>query len=465
MRYTWLVYFSAVLHLAANAVLAGVSPEEARKLDGPLTPVGAERAGNAEGSIPAWTGGIKTPPPGYEVGDHHPDPYPDDPILFTISAENMPSYAANLSEGQQALLRAYPDSWRMNVYPTRRSAAYPEFVYDALKANALEAQVIPEGRGGVRNARITSAFPLPRQGVEAVWNHLLRFRGLYLERYNGQVPVTRRGRFRPILLEEEIAFPYSFNDDHPIKTRFPSLLAAFKQKVVSPGALAGFGQLTLEPWDFTSGDRNTWVYSPDLRRVFRTPFSGFDNPAPNTDGLRFADENDMFNGSPYLFDWTLKGKREIYVPYNAYRLHSNKHSYADMFQQHHLNPQLARYELHRVWVVEGTVKVLQRNPNALLLENRGHLYSRRVFYIDEDTWQIAVADNYDRSGQLWRFSEGHMINFYEVPVPWYTLEVFYELKQQRYLVTGLNNQRRAAEFDEDINPRLFGPNALDYYVR
>jgi hypothetical protein len=464
MRYTWLVYFSAVLHLAANAVLAGVSPEEARKLDGPLTPVGAERAGNAEGSIPAWTGGIKTPPPGYEVGDHHPDPYPDDPILFTISAENMPSYAANLSEGQQALLRAYPDSWRMNVYPTRRSAAYPEFVYDALKANALEAQVIPEGRGGVRNARITSAFPLPRQGVEAVWNHLLRFRGLYLERYNGQVPVTRRGRFRPILLEEEIAFPYSFNDDHPIKMRFPSLLAAFKQKVVSPGALAGFGQLTLEPWDFTSGDRNTWVYSPDLRRVFRTPFSGFDNPAPNTDSLRFADENDMFNGSPYLFDWTLKGKREIYVPYNAYRLHSNKHSYADMFQQHHLNPQLARYELHRVWVVEGVL-----SPTAT---RRGigpgrpnHRYQRRVFYLDEDSWQILIAEGYDHQGQLWRVNEGHVINYYEVPLLWTTLEVSHELQERRYVVGGVDNQRPMIRFSDTGSHKGFGPNALKNFVR
>jgi len=116
-------------------------------------------------------------------------------------------------------------------------------------------------------------------------------------------------------------------------------------------------------------------------------------------------------------------------------------------------------------VVEGTVKVPKRNPNALRLEDRGHQYSRRVFYIDEDTWQIAAADNYDSDGQLWRVSEGHMINFYEVPAPAYTLEVFYDLKQQRYLATGLNNQRRAARFDEEINSRLFGPNALEYYVR
>ncbi len=105
------------------------------------------------------------------------------------------------------------------------------------------------------------------------------------------------------------------------------------------------------------------------------------------------------------------------------------------------------------------------NPPAIQLENRGHLYSRRVFYVDEDSWQIAVADNYDQEGRLWRFSEGHMVNYYEVPVPWYTLEVYHDLKQRRYMVNGLDNQRRTYQFDETMNPRLFSPNALHYYFR
>jgi len=464
MRYAWLVYFSAVLHLVANTAIAGVSPEQALQLEGSLTPLGAERAGNAAGSIPAWTGGIQTPPPGYEVGDHHPDPFPEDTVQFSISAENLDDYAANLTEGQQTLLRAYPDSWRMNVYPTRRSAAYPEFVYEALKTNALAAQVLTEGRGGVRDARISSAFPVPTQGLEVVWNHLLRFRGMYLERFNGQVPVTRRGSFRPILMEEEIAFPYSFSYDHPIKAHFPTLLAAFKQKIVSPGALAGFGQLTLEPWDFTGDDRKTWIYSPDLRRVFRTPFAGYDNPAPNTDGLRFSDENDMFNGSPHLFDWTLKGKREVYVPYNAYRLHSNKNTYADLFHQHHLNPELARYELHRVWVVEGVLSQTAKRSD-IGPGRSNHRYQRRVFYLDEDSWQILIAEGYDHEDQLWRVNEGHVINYYEVPLLWTTLEVFHDLKQRRYVVGGVDNQRPMIRFSEKGNPTNFSPNALKYYVR
>jgi benzoyl-CoA reductase/2-hydroxyglutaryl-CoA dehydratase subunit BcrC/BadD/HgdB len=155
----------------------------------------------------------------------------------------------------------------------------------------------------------------------------------------------------------------------------------------------------------------------------------------------------------------------MFIPYNAYRLDNGELKAADILQKRHINPDHARYELHRVWVVEGTVKVAERNPNALRLEDRGHQYSRRVFYLDEDSWQLALADNYDRNGNLWRVSEGHMINFYEVPVPWYNLEVFYDLQQERYVVVGLNNQRQVTTFDDQINPRLFGPNALDYYVR
>lgn len=458
-----LLYF---VLFAAGTASGGVSPLEAAKLDGPeLTPLGAERRGNAAGTIPPWTGGITAPIPGYTPRNHHADPYPQDQVLFAITADNMQQYDEKLSEGQKALLKQYPNSWRMNVYPSRRSAAYPDFVYAALKTNATAAAVIPGGRGGVRDTVVTSPFPIPRDGEEVVWNHNLRWRGIHASRSGGFAPITRRGNHTLVLLEEDWVSPYAIPGTHELKTRFPQLLGAFKQKVLSPTFLAGSGRLAVESINYNDVNRMSWSYSPDLRRVLRSPFAGYDNPSPNTDALRFNDEVDMFNGSPVLFDWRLLGKRELYIPYNAYRLHSGTLTAEDILQKRHINPDHARYELHRVWVVEGTVKVPHRSPNAIRLENRGHLYSRRVFYIDEDTWQIAVADNYDEDGQLWRFSEGHMINYYEVPAPWYTLEVFYELKQQRYLVTGLNNQRRATEFDEDINPRLFGPNALDYYIR
>jgi hypothetical protein len=422
-----------------------------------LTPVGAQRAGNEAGTIPAWEGGITEPIAGYSPGKRVTDPYADDPVLFTITAANQQEYAQYLSEGQKALLTQYPDSWEMNVYASRRSAAYPAYVYEAFKTNASSSKLVTEGRGGVDNSVVTSPFPNPTQGVEVIWNHNLRYRGTHIKRVDGSAAVTRRGNYTLILRDEEWAIPYAMPGDVAAEAGYPNLLAAFKFKVFAPGFITGSGGLVHDFLNINKARRQTWIYSPDLRRVLRTPFNGYDNPASNSDSLRFNDEGDMYNGSPALFNWKLLGKREMYIPYNAYRLNSSDLKVDDIVGAQHIKPDNARYELHRVWVVEGTLKSAKGA--------RSHEYSRRVLYVDEDSWQIAAADNYDKDGGLWRVSEGHMINYYQVPVPWYTLLVYYDLKARRYLVNGLDNQRRAPQFDDDINARLFGPNALDYYVR
>ena len=171
----------------------------------------------------------------------------------------------------------------------------------------------------------------------------------------------------------------------------------------------------------------------------------------------------MFNGSPALFDWKLVGKRELYVPYNAYRLHDSSLKVKDILQNDHIAPGLARYELHRVWVVEGSLKKGGGGADGRLRTH--HSYSRRVLYVDEDSWSVLLADNYDNDGKLWRFSEGHLINYYQVPVPWYTLQTNYDFKQRRYLVSGLDNEFGPYEFTDSVNPIEFSPNSLDYYVR
>jgi Protein of unknown function (DUF1329) len=422
-----------------------------------LTPVGAERPENSTGTIPAWSGGITAPPSDYVAGERLVDPYPDDEVLFRITSSNMDQYAAHLSEGQKKLLSERPDSWHMNVYVSRRTASYPEYVYKALAKNLHDARLIEEGRGAVEQSVVTSPFPIPANGLEIIWNHNLRWRGVHVSRFDGTAAVTRRGNYTLVVQEDEWAFPYAREHAGEFQTQFPNLLVAVRKRVIAPGFVSGNGLLTLDSINHNQTPRESWLYSPDLRRVLRAPFSGFDNPAPNSDGLRFTDENDMFNGSPGVFDWKLIGKREMYVPYNAYRLHSGELNDKDILGPHHVNPEHLRYELHRVWVVEGKVKTGRGE--------RGHQYSKRVFYIDEDSWQIALAENYDSKGELWRFSEGHMINYYQVPVPWYSMMVYYDFKQRRYLVNGLDNQRRATTFDGDFNPRLFGPNALDYSVR
>jgi hypothetical protein len=447
-----LLFLGAIF--TAVTTSAKVSPDEAARLEADLTPLGAERAGTAAGTIPPWTGGITAPPPGYEPGDHHPDPYPDDAILFTITAANVEEHAAHLSEGQKALLLTYPDSWRMPVYPTRRSASFPPWVYDAAKVNATRAEVVVEGKGGVVNATITSPFPIPQSGLEVIWNHNLRWRGIHVARSHGAAAVTRLGHYGVVLAEQEVGIPYGAPHLTPFKEAYPNVILALKSKIIQPALLVGNGSLIIEPLDQTNDPRKAWTYSQGLRRIVRLPHAAYDFPIPNTENLQTIDDLGLFNGPPDRFVWKLVGKRELYLPYNAYRLHSDSLTDSDILQLGHINPELARYELHRVWVVEGILKPGQR-----------HRYARRTFYVDEDSWQIVVADTYDHDGQLWRVAEAHMVNYYDVPVLLSTLEVYHDLKERRYLATGLDNNRNMYRFSEDVDPREFSPNALLYYIR
>jgi hypothetical protein len=438
----------------AQSSRAGVGAEEAARLDADLTPMGAERAGNAAGTIPAWTGGITAPPPGYAPGMRHPDPFPDDRALFTVTAQNLDAHAEHLSEGQKALLRAHPESWRMRVYPTRRSASFPDWVYAAVRENATQAHVVLEGKGSVSGARVGPPFPIPHSGVEVVWNHNLRWRGARVARSEGIAAVTRRGNYRVVLLEQLLGLPYAASSPDAFGRAFPNVLLAQKTKVIAPSRLAGDGSLVIEPIDQTRDPRRVWQYGRDLRRVFRQPYAAYDFPAPYSDDLRTLDDAWLFNGPPDRFDWELIGKRELLIPYNAYRLHGGDVGPADILGRQHIEPELARYELHRVWVVEGKLR-----PGAR------HVYARRVFYVDEDSWQIALAESYDADGRLWRVAEAHALNYYEVPVLWDTLETYYDLRAGRYLVTGLDNERNPYEFSEGSDAREFSPNALTYYVR
>ncbi len=463
---------SKILTLMVSAMLLTANPMidaaagATDVLDSPaFTPVGAERAGNADGSIPAWTGGIKQAPADYNPGERHTDPYAGDPILFTINADNAEQYADKLSAGQRELLQRFPQSWYLNVYRSRRSASYPDFVYEGIKANAGTATLLKTGLGGVTNAAIASPFPIPREGVEVLWNHIMRWRGIRVSRIGGQAAVTRKGNYRVILLQEEFASPYGRPQASSFSKTHPYTDMGFMQKILAPGSEAGFGQLLLDTHNYVAAQRQSWVYNPNLRRVLRAPLRGFDSPAPQSDGLRLQDENDMFNGSPALFDWKLLGKRELYIPYNAYRLETDGLGNDDILQQQHANPELLRYELHRVWVVEGTVRSATQNRRNMDPEKRGHSYSRRVFYIDEDSWQIAIADSYDKDGKLWRTAEGHMMNYYEVPVPWYTMEFFYDFKAGRYLAKGLDNEFGMTRFSNLISPNDFSPLSLQYFVR
>lgn len=433
---------------------AGVTAEEAARLGADLTPIGAERGGNADGTIPAWTGGITQPPTGYVQGTWHRDPYPEDSALFSISAANLDEYGEALSEGQKALLLAYPDTWRMHVFPSRRTASYPDWVYEAVQANATAAQLVTEGRGSVTGAIVSSPFPIPQSGVEAVWNHTLRFRGVRVSRGVGSAAVTRRGNYSVVVTQQEIGLPYAAPGENAFKREHPNVILAIKSKIIAPALRSGDGALVIEPIDQTRDPRKTWNYSRALRRVLRNPRFSYGHPVPDSSGLQTVDGQDLFNGPPDRFDWQLLGKRELYVPYNAYRLHGDTVDSDELLFTGHINPERGRYERHRVWVVEGRLK-----------EGERHVYSRRVFYLDEDSWQVLVTESYDRDGRLWRVAEAHALNYYEVPLLWDTLQVYHDLQERRYFIAGLDIGLTAPRFEDGGDPREFTPNALLYYVR
>ena len=433
---------------ASNATLAKLSAEEVARLGQDLTPMGAEKAGNADGSIPAWNNGITAAPAGYEVGMHHLDPFSSDKVLFTIDKSNIDKYKANLSPGQIALFEAYPDTFKMPVYETRRSASYPQFVYDATKEFAPTAELI-EGGNGIKNTAIGIPFPIPKTGLEAIWNHLLRFRGESIERFGGQAAPTASGSYNYVGFDEQLLVKYSDPSATPTELQDSNILFKFKQSVTQPARLAGTALLVHETMDQILTPRQAWTYNSGQRRVRRAPNVAYDAPGTAADSLRTTDDFDMFNGSPNRYNWTLKGKQELYVPYNSYKLHSDKLEYDDILKPGHINPEHTRYEKHRVWVVEANLK-----------DDTRHIYKKRVFYIDEDSWQVTVTDIYDNRDQLYRVAMAYGLNYYEVPTQWSTLEVYHDLNSRRYLAIGLDNQEKMYDFSKSFNDNEFTSSAL-----
>ena len=261
----------------SSAAMAKMSAEEVARLGQDLTPFGAEKAANADGSIPAWNGGITSAPEGYEPGMHHLDPYSADKVLFTIDKTNLDKYKANLSPGQIALFEAYPDTFKMPVYETRRSASYPQFVYDATKEFAATAELI-EGGNGIKNTAIGIPFPIPKSGLEAIWNHLLRYRGQSIERFGGQAAPTASGSYNYVGFDEQLLVKYSDPKATPAELQDSNILFKFKQKVTEPARLAGTALLVHETMDQILTPRQAWTYNSGQRRVRRAPNVAYDAP-------------------------------------------------------------------------------------------------------------------------------------------------------------------------------------------
>ena len=409
---------------------AELSAADVAKLGTTLTPMGAEKAANAAGTIPAWDGGITKVPAGlgFKPGGTYPDPFASDKPLFTITAATADKYKDNLSPGQLAMLKQYP-TYKLPVFQTRRTASYPEAHYKETRDCAAKAK-LSTGGNGVTGCDGGTPFPIPKNGNEAIWNQQLHYKGNTFAQHWAQAAVTASGDFALVKFEYEYDLSYGNLLKTPAQ-REQNKILNYLQVTTAPARLAGQILLVHETVDQSKEPRSAWTYNPGQRRVRLAPNVAYDNPGTAADGLRTNDDFGMFNGATDRYEWKLVGKKEMYIPYNSNRLSDPKLKYTDQLRPGHMNQDLARYELHRVWVVDATLK-----------SGTSHIYSRRTFYLDEDSWNVVLIDKYDGRGQLWRFSEQHSENWYDVPMWFGTVEVHHDLQSRRYIAMGLRSEEK-----------------------
>ena len=464
-RKNWVVFAGALslgLGLGAtSSAYAKASAADAAKLGKELTPVGAVAGANADGSIPAWVGGknfdaevrgltpakleelrqkfeeIRKTSPGdfdallkyldsFTIADYPKVSAQIDAIiaklppdlktlatkqrqqiggggkfekpLFIITKADVAKYGDKLTEGQKAMFAKYP-TYKMIVYPTLRSAFFPDEINAATIKNAPVAEL--KGTDEVAGAVLGFPFPVPSSGAEVIWNHKMRY--LY-----------------------------------------------YLSNVVAPARVAGQLTLVHETSGAEGSGRNAWIFNPGLGRVNKAPDVGYDNPYIGTDGEQFNDQVDMFNGALDRYTWKLVGKKEMYIAYNSFLINAPLIKYKDIIRPGHINQNLSRYELHRVWIVEATIR-----------DGLRHQFKKRRFYVDEDSWAIAAVDAYDNRDQLWKVQEAQLISVPFVPTVTGIPEIIYDLQSGRYFVTALSNEDKISDFNISFKDDYFSPGSLN----
>ncbi len=427
--------------LVAGIANAEMTADEVGRLDKDLTPVGAERAGNKDSTIPAWTGGITKAPANFDINKGYVNPFAAEKPLYVITAANVDQYKDKLAPGQIELLKRYP-TYKMNVYPSHRTSSLPQGLYDAIKTEGPKIKLTENG-GLTNREKSTVPFPTPKNGLEVLSNHVLRYFGDSWTRSNAEIPVQSNGSFTPVTRTETILSPNALEGSDANRVFY------YLGKITGPSSVAGEGILMHEVIDHAKESRSTWVYNPGSRRVLRAPQISHDSPGIGSDGLRTVDDRFGFFGSAERYNWKLVGKKEMIISYNNFRLSDRSLKYKDIIKPTNMNPDDIRYELHRVWVVEATLKPGMR-----------HVYAKRTMYFDEDSWSLAHSDKYDGRGELWRVREMHNMPYYDAQMTWDIAHVMYDLQARRYVVTDMVNEERPMKFGQKYNLNNFTTDAL-----
>ena len=433
--------------LAAGSAMAAVSPDQAAMLGKTLTPVGAEMAGNADGSIPAWNTEPTPIPPGFEKGKHYPDPFPDDKPLVIINGSNWTEHKANLTAGTVGMFEKYgADGFEIHVYPTRRTVTRPDWYNANTLKNATGASLVADGQK-IEGNLPGIPFPIPQSGLEAMWNHMIRY-GVEFNQDVDAHYVDSSGK--PVLATSQhavSAYPMFYDTNATVgDTPWTMLRIDYN----APARRAGEILLVHEPGaDYTEGKgRKAWQYLVGQRRVRLAPAVSFDTPNPGVAGTSTYDDAFIYNGSPERFNWKLVGKQEMIVPAN-----NNKWVFEtkqdDALGPKFIDPAVTRWEKRRVWVVDSTLKEGQR-----------HLYSRRTFYLDEDSWVAVAGEMYDGRGQLWRLQYLYPAPLYGDNAEFNSAFGSYDLLQNIYNLNGKTIPGRYQQGLGTTDDKFFTPQGM-----
>jgi hypothetical protein len=370
-----------------------------------LTPLGSERAGNADGSIPAWTGGFSTLPAGWQPGQSIPDFFADEQPVMVINASNMAEHADRLAEGTMAMMTKY--GFSIKVYPTHRTACAPQWVYDNIALNVTRAQPSPKGISwGFVNAYGGIPFPIPDTsdpllaGGQIVWNTNVKWWGYSFESTPYSIVVNNGSPTVSAYSQQHTVFPY-YDQNGSLET-FNGLASKQIAMQLAPANIRG---QQIDAWNYTEPAVNAeqvWEVLQGQGRIRKAPEVSFDTPSQFLDGVANYDEYYGFSNSLEKYNWRYITKKEMYVPYNCNGLANSP--YQPALLTRFINPDLVRWELHRVWQVEATLAPGERNVLA-----------RRMLYVDEDTFIITHTDAWDANGNL--FHVNHVFNWVRPDAP------------------------------------------------
>ncbi|MDR7285025.1 hypothetical protein J2X84_003869 [Pseudomonas corrugata] len=413
---------------------AYVSSQEAAQLGTSLTLVGAEKAGNADGSIPPYSGGLTTAPAGFKIGDSmRPDPHAHEKPLLAITGKNVDQYKGMLTATTVELARRYPD-YRIDVYPTHRTASLPQAVLDNSRKNATAATSL---NGGIAFDNVLPGvpFPIPKSGAEAMWNFLLRYQGVNIRSKYDSWSVDSAGvASLAVTGEAFVSFPIYENLSKPISNS--DLYYQLKLSYTGPARRAGESIMLKNATNPLQRPGRAWQYMPAQRRVKQISILAYDTPNPGT--ARALE----------LYDWTLVGKQEMIVPYNTYKLTYAREA-KSLTTPNFIAPDFVRWEKHRVFVVEGNLK-----PGA------NHIYKKRRFYLDEDTWAALASDQYDMSGELYRGSFAFLSQSYDQQVPDATPFMTYDLSRRTYNINGVVGPHGGIRYTEALSTAQWVPESM-----